>query len=622
MAGIFFTMQEVVDKLSKSEEQIHELIQEGKLREFRDGTKLLFKVSEVESLESQLPITAAGEPVEILPNDSEVVLEPIAGPSAAAAPTPSVPELDIVEDAPLELADDDEDDELLLGDISLDDTQDGLQDNIFADSGTPVEELSLEDSLNFLAGDSGAEEVLEIEEASLESDELLTGDDDDLLLADDSIGGLLEEDEPLEDITIEDAIKDITEEPAVELPADDTEVAEELSLEPEAEITSDDSMDLLLTDDSPEEEVTEELSLEETSDGEDALIMSDESSADILLDDGDSLKLAETSAGIEEKAEEDDFDLGDSFDMLMDDDSDDGASIDKDGSLLSDDTLGGLLSPDSSPAGSDDELLSSLTKADTAMGNTGINILAESDGDFQLASDTKADTVLAFDDDDDDSLDDLDDLDMSDGDFLSESAGLGDLDDDLNLDSIGSGSGLLDLSLQADDTSLGAVLDDILPSEEEIETAPVELDEGTILDDPEKIFEADGDDQMMQSPAAGGQIAVRYAEAPPTAVENACGIAMFLPAIMVAYAAIVLLFGLKGISPALMTQTSAEMAGLPIILWVVIGASVLFLVILMFAALLGGGSGEKKAKTKKAGKPKKAKKAKKPKKAKKAKKKK
>ena len=36
--------------------------------------------------------------------------------------------------------------------------------------------------------------------------------------------------------------------------------------------------------------------------------------------------------------------------------------------------------------------------------------------------------------------------------------------DDINLDSFGSGSGLLDLSLQADDTSLGGILDEIYRS--------------------------------------------------------------------------------------------------------------------------------------------------------------
>ena len=37
----------------------------------------------------------------------------------------------------------------------------------------------------------------------------------------------------------------------------------------------------------------------------------------------------------------------------------------------------------------------------------------------------------------------------------------------MNLDSFGSGSGLLDLSLQADDTSLGGILDEIYTTEDE-----------------------------------------------------------------------------------------------------------------------------------------------------------
>ena len=566
---MFFTMQEVADKLSKSEEQIHVLIQEGKLREFRDGTKLLFKVSEVESLASQLPSAANGEPIEILPNESSAILEPIAEPTPAAAPTPAVEELDIVEDEALEL-DSDDDDELLLGDFSLEDSQ---QDLLLEDE--PVaEELSLEDSLSLLAGDDISGDTSGLDDISLESD--------DLLLADDSTDALLEDDQPLEAITIENDVE---------------EVAEDISIEPEADIA-------------------EEMSLEATSADEDDFILSDESSADISLDDGDSLKLVETTATIEEKTENEEFDLGDSFDILMDDDSSDQAPA-SDGSLLSDDTLGGLLASDAPTVdGAGDELLSSLTKADTAMGNTGINVLAESDGDFQLASDTKADTVIP-----DDELDDLDDLDISDGDFLAESTGLGDLDDDLNLDSIGSGSGLLDLSLQADDTSLGAVLDDILPSEDEVEAAPVELEEGTISDEADKIFEADNDEAAAMVPrrAVGGQMAARYVAPAATAVDNACGVAMFLPALMLALSAIVLLFGVLGIRPALLNQISGEVAGFAMIWWIVIGTSVLFLVILMFGSLLGGGSGQKTAKTKNA---KKAKKAKKPKKAKKAKKKK
>ena len=47
----------------------------------------------------------------------------------------------------------------------------------------------------------------------------------------------------------------------------------------------------------------------------------------------------------------------------------------------------------------------------------------------------------------------------------SAEASLEEIEDDVNLDSFGSGSGLLDLSLQADDTSLGGILDEIYTSE-------------------------------------------------------------------------------------------------------------------------------------------------------------
>lgn len=579
MAGMFFTMQEVVEKLSKTEEQVHDLIQEGKLREFRDGTKLLFKVSEVESLGAQLPRANDREPVEIFPNEGEVVLEPVAEPSAPAVPSSSVPDLDISEDSPIEIVALDDDD-LLLSDISLDDSQGGL----FVESELPVDALSLEDSVNFLAGDDDSDGTVELADGGLDSEDVLFAADD----------------EPLDSL----AVEDITEEPAVELTADDADS--------DAGFDLDDDFDIVVEDDA-----TEDLSIEPETASEDssAFITSDESSGDFVLEDGDSLKLAETSVAREEKTEES-FDLGDSFDMLISDDTTSGMAAESAGGLLSEDTLGGLVpTGDLAEDASDDELLSSLTKADTAMGNTGINILAESDGDYQLASDTKADTVIP---DDEDDLSDLDDLDMSDGDFLSESAGLGNLDDDdLNLDSIGSGSGLLDLSLQADDTSLGAVLDDILPSEDEVETSPVELDDGIMDDEADNLFEETAPQQMMAASASNGQMAVRY-EAPPTAVENACGIAMFLPAIMIAYSAIILLFGLKGITPKLLTQVSAEVGGFPLIWWIVIGVSVLFLLILVIAAAMGGGSGQKKEKKAKVSKPKKAK-VNKPKKAKKVK---
>ena len=54
MAGMFYSLQEAAEKLNKTEDEIKQLVQEGKLREFRDGTNLLFKVDEVEALISDV----------------------------------------------------------------------------------------------------------------------------------------------------------------------------------------------------------------------------------------------------------------------------------------------------------------------------------------------------------------------------------------------------------------------------------------------------------------------------------------------------------------------------------------------------------------------------------------
>ena len=50
MAGMFYSLQETIEKLNKTEEEIKQIVAEGKLREFRDGPSLLFKVEEVEAL--------------------------------------------------------------------------------------------------------------------------------------------------------------------------------------------------------------------------------------------------------------------------------------------------------------------------------------------------------------------------------------------------------------------------------------------------------------------------------------------------------------------------------------------------------------------------------------------
>src|SRR5512133_319997 len=50
MPGMFFSLKETAQQLGKTEDQVKQLVKEGRLREFRDGSNLLFKIDEVNSL--------------------------------------------------------------------------------------------------------------------------------------------------------------------------------------------------------------------------------------------------------------------------------------------------------------------------------------------------------------------------------------------------------------------------------------------------------------------------------------------------------------------------------------------------------------------------------------------
>ena len=89
-----------------------------------------------------------------------------------------------------------------------------------------------------------------------------------------------------------------------------------------------------------------------------------------------------------------------------------------------------------------------LTSADTALTGEGINVLGETDRDYPVTDDTMGETAGTM---------------GTTG--TTPEASLEEIEEDVNLDSFGSGSGLLDLSLQADDTSLGGILDEIYTTE-------------------------------------------------------------------------------------------------------------------------------------------------------------
>ena len=239
-----------------------------------------------------------------------------------------------------------------------------------------------------------------------------------------------------------------------------------------------------------------------------------------------------------------------------------------------------------------------LTGADTALTSEGINVLGETDSDYQLTDDTMGETSVVSDESA---------LDSSDQGSLTSSAGevsapsdeisLEDIEEDVNLDSFGSGSGLLDLSLQADDTSLGGILDEIYTPEGEQEQKIPESGSAVAVG-PEEMLAEEG----LGTSEVGldvRPVAAQYVEAPPDTVSNAFGIMLILPLLTVIYTAIVVVAGFSNAKPVILEQIQG-------IIWYVMIAAVVasFLIIGVPFALAGKSAGPKVAKKKKVKKPK------------------
>lgn len=79
MAKAFYSIEEVCEMLGKSQDEIRELVREGKLREFRDAGKIFFKAEDVGKLGGRPP-----EPAETPTETEEITLEPAEEPSGAA----------------------------------------------------------------------------------------------------------------------------------------------------------------------------------------------------------------------------------------------------------------------------------------------------------------------------------------------------------------------------------------------------------------------------------------------------------------------------------------------------------------------------------------------------------
>jgi hypothetical protein len=255
--------------------------------------------------------------------------------------------------------------------------------------------------------------------------------------------------------------------------------------------------------------------------------------------------------------------------------------------------------PSGQPADTDEILLapetgvpaidSDLTDADTAITSLGTNVLGETDADYDITDDTMAETAIP----------------MGTAGTTPE-VPLEEIEEDVNLDSFGSGSGLLDLSLQADDTSLGGILDEIYTAEDDVaEPMAAEDEPGEAAGLAAEVEDMAGDEELAapeMAAAVAPALARPFIEAPPDAQSNTLGMLLFLPLLIVIYTTVVAVSGLRGVMPSILASVQS-------FIWYMMGGAVALTAVVAGAAFLL--TGERDATAKKAKKPKKAKKAKK-----------
>ncbi|MFZ0035652.1 MAG: helix-turn-helix domain-containing protein [Sedimentisphaerales bacterium] len=230
--------------------------------------------------------------------------------------------------------------------------------------------------------------------------------------------------------------------------------------------------------------------------------------------------------------------------------------------------------------------------ADTiAMTGKGIDVLGEADGDYKLADDTLGETKIAPDEG------------ALAGDALGETkaalggASLEEIEEDVNLDTFGSGSGLLDLSLQADDTSLGGILDEIYTPEGEegkVGEGAAEASAVEVAVEAEQLMPVEGLAEPEAGPEAPAMVQV-YAEPAPDVMSNALGLMLFLPLLAIVYTAIVAVAGFNNMMPAALTAIQK-------LIWYIVIGTVLAAGLIVGVAFMFGGKGGKavkKEKTKK-----------------------
>ena len=235
----------------------------------------------------------------------------------------------------------------------------------------------------------------------------------------------------------------------------------------------------------------------------------------------------------------------------------------------------------------------------TAVASEGINVLGETETEFNMPEDTLAETKAAA------GATSIIDGALGGSQAAADEASLEEIEENVNLDTFGSGSGLLDLSLQADDTSLGGILDEIYTPESEEGKEKAKEGSGVEL-----AAEADQLAEKQELPAAAEAVsaeavaieaapeAIAYIEPATDKASNMLGIMLFVPLLAVIYAIVVAMAGQKEIASSVLA-----LKGLT---WLIIGCAAVLTGVLSAAAFMPA-----RAKTPKAPKVKKEKKSKK-----------
>lgn len=197
-----------------------------------------------------------------------------------------------------------------------------------------------------------------------------------------------------------------------------------------------------------------------------------------------------------------------------------------------------------------------LAGEDTSLQGEGIDVLEETESEFKLADDTKGETKSG-----------------------SGEATLEEIEEDVNLDTFGSGSGLLDLSLQADDTSLGGILDEIYTAEGAgAKEAGAAAASGLAMAGEATVEEAIAEEiPAAAAPSPAEPVMAvpayqAYVEPPPDAASNLYGIMLLLASVATIYAIIIAAAGLGGFAVLQPIQkfvwyVMGGMAGAAVILW-------------------------------------------------------